>query len=122
MTPELRKMIDKLIALDDEERRADAKKYPGGAALFDDAMMQDILNGEKSPVIAIVETLRREDVVYVTALAWFGRGDGVAEPGATFQSVLSYAEKQFNEGSVGYLCGMPLGKYLARGMQRLGIQ
>jgi len=57
----------------------------------------------------------------VTALMWFGRGDGIAEPGATFESVLKYAKENMDNGSVGYLDGKPLRTYLPRGLKRLGI-
>jgi len=52
---------------------------------------------------------------------WFGRGDGIAEPGATFESVLKYAKENMDNGSVGYLDGKPLRTYLPRGLKRLGI-
>jgi hypothetical protein len=114
-------LIDKLIALDDQERREDAEKYPEGISLFDESMIDEILNGEVSPTVAVVGDLSRADIVYLTALAWFGRGDGVAEPGANFQSVLKYSDEMYSEGSVGYLCAMPPSKYLPRGLKRLGL-
>jgi hypothetical protein len=124
MTPQLRKVIDKLVSLDDEERRVEAKRHPNGLVLdlITEEMIEDILQGERSPVVAVVETLSGDDVVYLTALAWFGRGDGVAEPGATFRAVLKHATGRSGEGSVGYLCGMPLHRYLPLGLKRLGIE
>jgi len=124
MTPALRKTIEELIELDDALRKDEAGKYPNGITLGDadgDALVREILSSEISPVIALADTLSQDDLAYVMALAWFGRGNGVAEAGATFQSVLEYAYDQQDEGSVGYLCGMPLSKYLPLGLKRLGV-
>lgn len=128
MTPELRKKIDILITLDNQRRSEDAKKYPDGIVINlgsgspeSDDLLDEILNGEKSPVISFLEELSDDDLVYVMALMWFGRGDGIAEPGATFDFVLGYAKRQFNEGCVTYVGEKPLGLYLPRGLERLGV-
>lgn len=126
MTPQLRTKIDELIVLDNQRRNDDAKKYPDGIMIDlgspkSLAILDDILHGEKSPVITALEKLSRDELVYVTALMWFGRGDGIAEPGATFDFVLDYAKSQFSERSVVYVGEKPLGDYLPRGLKRLGI-
>jgi len=126
MTPQLRTKIDELIALDNQRRSEDAEKYPDGILIdFGSpeslALLDDILHGEKSPVITALEKLSKDELVYVTALMWFGRGDGVAEPGATFDFVLDHAKSQFGDGSILYVGEKPLGYYLPRGLKRLGI-
>lgn len=126
MTPQLRTKIDELITLDNQRRNEDAKKYPNGIMIdFGSpeslALLDDILHGEKSPVITALEKLSRDELVYVMALMWFGRGDGVAEPGATFDFVLDYAKKEIDKHTVYYVGEKPLGIYLPQGLKRLGV-
>lgn len=126
MTPQLRTKIDELIALDNQQRSEDAKKYPDGILINfgspeSRALLDDILHSKKSPVITALEKLSNDELVYVMALMWFGRGDGIAEPGATFESILEYAKKEIDKHTAYYVGEKPLGYYLPRGLKRLGI-
>lgn len=121
LTPTLRKKIDELVELDNQRRAENAKKYPNGLTYDSDDIIDRILNRQKSPILTLLEQLSREDLVYVTALMWWGRGDGVAEEGATFESVLDYASSRFGEMTAIYVYEKPLGRYLPRGLARLGI-
>lgn len=126
MTPRLRTKIDELIDLDNQRENENAARPSSnlGIAVGSpecDALVDDILYGEKAPVLVALEKLSTDELIYVMALMLFGRGDGIAEQGATFEFVLNYARNNFDNGSPGYIYEKPLGKYLSRGLKRLGI-
>lgn len=121
---ELHAKIDELITLDNQRQSEQAKKYPDGILINygssdSDAVQKDVLQREKSPVISALEQLSTDELAYVMALMWFGRGDGIAEEGATFDSVLDYAKKEIDKQSVFYVAEKPLGTYLPQGLKRL---
>lgn len=121
---ELRTKIDALIAIDIRYQSEQAKKYPDGIMISfenpqSDTSFKDIFQGEQSQVMTILEELSTDELAYVMALMWFGRGDGEAEPGATFESFLDYAKKEIDEMSVSYIAAKPLGSYLSKGLMRL---
>ena len=127
MTPELRGKIDELIGLDNQYRSEQAAKYPngitlGGGSSSSDSLLKSILSDGPSPVYQALAKLAKDELVYVMALMWFGRGDGIAERGATFESVLDYASKEFDDMTVTYVGEKPLGVYLPNGLKRLGLE
>jgi hypothetical protein len=124
MSPNLRLKINNLIALDNQRRLPNGVQsgLPMTLGSFEsDALLGHILDDVKSPIISALEALSRDELAYVMALMWFGRGDGIAERGATFESVLAFAETSLNEGSVFYVGEKPLGEYLPRGLARLKV-
>lgn len=126
MTPQLRKKIDELIELDNKRHIEQEEKYPNRLGITSgspesDEIVHNILYGEKDATLVAIEALSSDEISYVTALMWFGRGDGIAEPGAMFESVLIYAKQKLDSGSNCYLNEKPLRTYLPRGLKRLGI-
>ena len=126
MTPTLRRKIDNLIEMDRAERAEEARKHPNGTVMTigdkrSEDILDDILNGAPSALDEAVEALSPEELIFVEALAWFGRGDGIAEVGATFESVMDYAKEMQSKQTAGYVAAMPLSTYLPEGLRRLGI-
>ncbi|MDQ7981901.1 DUF3775 domain-containing protein [Paraburkholderia sp. SARCC-3016] len=121
MKPEMYDIIDKLVELDAEYRQAQRDKYPDGVTFpgkSGNEMMKDLLSREKPAILEALDELAKDEIITVMALAWWGRGDGVAEPGATFSAVRAHAESIYGEGSVSYVFGMPLSKYLPAALER----
>lgn len=126
MTPQLRKTIDQLIQLDADHRAEDDARgsvvHLGGTDTEAELKaLTEIFKKPPNPTISVLKGLSAEDLSYVMALTLFGRGDGIAEPGATFQSVLDYARKECGPRTVTYVAEKPLYRYLPAGLKRLGL-
>lgn len=127
-------LVNKIKTLAEVSKREEAawnEKYPNGqeitfgAGQTEDAdnLVNEVLDGPQSPVYSELEKFSRNDLIQTMALMWFGRGDGVAGEGAAFDDVLKYATEQADESMASYIGGKaPLGRYLERGLTRLGNQ
>ena len=116
MTPALRSKIDELIALDNDRHAENEKEKASGKG-----WMERVLDKNPSPLLVALDKLEKDELAFVMALMWFGRGDGIAEEGATFESVLEYAKSRHDESTACYVYEKPLGDYLPRGLARLGF-
>ncbi len=113
MNYELRVKIDKLIKLS----RDYINQQPSELSFFGDA--KPIFAGNmKSPVIDFLEKMSVQELIYVMALMWYGRGSD-----DTFESLLIDAQKDFTDNdynkNISYMAAKPLGDYLSKGLQQL---
>ncbi|WP_454743983.1 DUF3775 domain-containing protein [Cupriavidus necator] len=129
MTPHLRKTIDELVRLDAQYQAEATARHPNGITMSfggkdtDKELQQlaEVFKRGPNPTLQVLEGLPKYELSYIMALTWFGRGDGIAEPGATFESVLDYARQQCDSRSAGYVASKPLSKYLPAGLKRMGL-
>lgn len=127
ISPKLRTTIDQLVALDAKKRAAESNDTKGPVATFgnDDpkaeALVREVLWGAPDPVRALLSQQSKEDLCFLIALMWFGRGDGAAGPSAVFADLLADARQEYvdRDLEVHYLAAKPLSKYLPAGLQRL---
>lgn len=119
----LRARIDDLIALDIHDETSGARRTLTtiGAGGNENDLLDEVLYGDPSPMLQILDNLSRDDLDFVMALMIYGRGDGIAAAGKSFASVLEHA-KLFEKAELACLVEeKPLGRYLARGLKRLKI-
>lgn len=119
LNPELRARIDELIALDTQDARRTLTTIGAGGNADD--LRDEVLYGDQSPTVQILERLSRDNLDFVMALMFYGRGDGIAAAGKSFASVLEHAKLFEKEELACLVEEKPLGRYLARGLKRLKI-
>ena len=113
MSPELKATIEKLIELDTQrhvELMQEREGKPGHGFQM----------GQLKPSLVRLELekLSRDDLAYVLALMWYGRGDDL-EDGATFESTLAHAKLRLQPFDDQYISEKPLRIYLQDGLDRL---
>ncbi len=131
LNSELLKKIKALSEASNLVEKTRNEKYPNGQEInFDvdrtedaDNLAQKSFDVSPSPVHNLLANFSRDELITTMALLWFGRGDGVAGQGATFDDVLEFAKAEADEMMAEYIGGKaPLGSYLEKGLTRLGDQ
>lgn len=125
MKQEFRNQVREISALH-AKFRAEENERPPEAILSDsvehDAQIDELLygdSGELKKIAAILKTMSDDDVIYLQALCWYGRGDSIGD-GKTFQPFLDYAKGQFHVAFREGLLNMEFSEYLSIAFQRLG--
>lgn len=121
---ELQTKIDELIKLDNAYQTQQAEKYPNGIMISVDSpefnkLIKSVLSNDELPVITALKKMSINELTYIMALMWYGRGD----VDATFDYFLKNAEEDFEQKdfdmNISYIAGKPLGVYLAKGLERI---
>ncbi|CAE6966617.1 hypothetical protein R69608_06917 [Paraburkholderia nemoris] len=93
---------------------------------IDALIAADLSSQAHSSMRQILENVTDDELAHVMALALFGRADGDAGEGATFEQSLDDAREHVNESgrdrTITYVGGKPLSRYLPAGLKRAGLR